>query len=377
MGAIYFHIPFCKQACHYCNFHFSTSLKYREEMLLAMEKELFLRKKELPDLPLHSIYFGGGTPSLLKAEEIDRLLTAARKVFAFSPTIEITLEMNPDDYYKGYFEAIKAVGVNRLSVGIQSFFDNELELMNRAHNAQEAFLVLTEVQKHFKNFSLDLIYGMPESSQNSWQKNIDIALSFSPPHISSYALTVEEKTVLHHQVKNKTVQLLEEEAVVQQFDYLVERLMKAGFDHYELSNFGLPNFHSVNNSAYWQGKPYLGIGPSAHSFYAQQRSWNVANNKKYIAGIQQQQPLIEREQLSKIDQYNEFVMTGLRTEKGVSLHDIQTKFGEKFTHLFEQQVEKHLAHQHLFWDGDTVKVTQKAKFLVDGIASDLFLLNLE
>lgn len=342
-----------------------------------MIEEVALRQNELADAPLDSIYFGGGTPSLLQPEEIAQLIDAAAKVFRFSPTIEITLEMNPDDYVEGYFEAIKAKGVNRLSVGIQSFFEEELKQMNRAHNVQEAYVVLEAVKKHFDNFSLDLIYGMPGSSLDTWQKNIDIALSFSPPHISSYALTVEEKTALAYQVEKNQVELLPEELVAQQFDRLVDSLTEAGFDHYELSNFGLPHYHSVNNSAYWQGKPYLGIGPSAHSFYANQRSWNVANNKKYIDGIEAKQPLIEREELSTIDQYNEFVMTGLRTEKGVALQDIKIKFGEKFAQLFEQQVEKHLTHQHLFWDGDTVKVTQKAKFLVDGIASDLFLLNLE
>jgi len=342
-----------------------------------MIEELALRQSELADAPLDSIYFGGGTPSLLQPEEIAQLIDAAAKVFRFSPTIEITLEMNPDDYVEGYFEAIKAKGVNRLSVGIQSFFEEELKQMNRAHNAQEAYVVLEAVKKHFDNFSLDLIYGMPGSSLEAWQKNIDIALSFSPPHISSYALTVEDKTALAFQVEKNQVELLPEELVAQQFDRLVSCLTEAGFDHYELSNFGLPHYHSVNNSAYWKGKPYLGIGPSAHSFYANQRSWNVANNKKYIDGIEAKQPLIEREELSTIDQYNEFVMTGLRTEKGVALQDIKIKFGEKFAQLFEQQVEKHLTYQHLFWDGDTVKVTQKAKFLVDGIASDLFLLNLE
>lgn len=346
-------------------------------MLQSLIEEVALRKNELPDQPLHSIYFGGGTPSLLCPKEIGQLLDAVRKSFRFSSAIEITLEMNPDDYREGYFDAIKAVGVNRLSVGIQSFLEEELQQMNRAHTAQEAYKVLEEVKKNFDNFSLDLIYGMPGSSLESWQKNIDIALSFSPPHISSYALTVEENTALSYQVEKEQLTLLPEEIVAQQFDRLVNRLTEVGFDHYEFSNFSLPHYHSVNNSAYWQGKPYLGIGPSAHSFYANQRSWNIANNKKYIQGIQAKQPLIEREALSKIDQYNEFVMTGLRTEKGVALQDIKVRFGSKFAQLFEEQVEKHLTYKHLFWDGDTVKVSQKAKFLVDGIASDLFLLNLE
>lgn len=377
MGAIYFHIPFCKQACHYCNFHFSTSLNFRDEMLAAMVKEIALRKDELPNEALHSIYFGGGTPSLLTPKELALLLNAVQKSFALSPSIEITLEMNPDDYVKGYFEEIKTLGINRLSIGIQSFFERDLSMMNRAHNAKEAYEILHLVKKYFSNFSLDLIYGMPQSTLTDWQKNLAIALSFSPPHISSYALTVEEKTALAYQVEKKQVQLLKEEAVAQQFDFMSHHLMEKGYEHYELSNFGLPGFHSVNNSSYWEGKPYLGIGPSSHSYYLNQRSWNIAHNRKYVQGIQSSELAIEREQLTLIDQYNEYVMTALRTHKGVSLQGLRERFGEKFAQLFEQQVEKHLVHQHLYWDGDTVKVTQKAKFLVDGIASDLFLLNLE
>ncbi len=208
------------------------------------------------------------------------------------------------------------------------------------------------------------------------EKNIEIALGFSPPHISSYALTVEPKTVLEHKVKKGDVELLDEEIVLAQFNLLVDQLSENGFEHYELSNFGQPGFHSINNSAYWQGKPYLGIGPSAHSFYNNQRSWNVNNNKKYLDTIAQGNMPIERETLSLIDQYNEFVMTGLRTAKGVALSDIQKRFGERFAELFEQQLEKHLLQQNVFWDGDTIRATRKGRFLVDGIASDLFLLNL-
>ena len=376
MSGVYFHIPFCKQACHYCNFHFSTSLKYKAELMEALKKELSLRANELPASPLNSIYFGGGTPSLLSPEEIGNLISSVRDHFTVNEQAEITLEMNPDDYYEGYFEQIKAVGVNRLSVGVQSFIPEELSAMNRAHNAQQALSVLERVQQHFANFSLDLIYGVPGSTMESWEKNISTALSFQPSHISSYALTVEPKTVLAKQVKEQQVQLLPEEMTVQQFDYLVETLTEKGYDHYELSSFAFPGFRSVNNTSYWQGKPYLGIGPSAHSYYQNQRSWNLSNNKLYINKLNAGELPLEREQLTKIDRYNEFVMTGLRTAEGVALQDIQQQFGDKFAQLFEEQVEKHLMVQHLYWDGDVVKVTKKAKFLVDGIASDLFLLNL-
>ena len=345
-------------------------------MLEAMLIELTLRKNELPKEPLNSIYFGGGTPSLLTPSQIEKFIEAANAHFDFNPNIEVTLEMNPDDYVEGFFDEIKAVGINRLSIGVQSFLDRELSLMNRAHNAQDAYLVLDSVKQHFDNYSIDLIYGVPGSSLISWKKNLEIALSFSPPHISSYALTVEPKTALAKQVKNSEVILLEEEEVAQQFELLIDSLTEKDFEHYELSNFGLFGYHSVNNSSYWKGKPYLGIGPSAHSYFNKERSWNVAHNKKYTDQIFSGSLPIEREKLTKIDQFNEFIMTGLRTSSGVAIHDIQTLFGQKFSTLFEEQVEKHIRHQHLYWDGDVVRVTKKAKFLIDGIASDLFLLNL-
>ena len=376
MSAVYFHVPFCKQACHYCNFHFSTSSKYKNELLLAMESELQLRKEELPANPIKSIYFGGGTPSLLSPLEVDKLIRKLKDLFPVSDKVEVTLELNPDDNRAGYLEQLREVGVNRLSIGVQSFFENELEQMNRAHTAQEAYLLLEEVPRYFNNFSLDLIYGMPSSSLLSWKKNLAIALGFSPPHISSYALTVEPRTVLNHQVESRQVQLLSEEKVAEQFDELVKCLTNQGYDHYELSNFGKPDFHSVNNSSYWQGKPYLGIGPSAHSFNEQQRSWNVSNNRQYINALNTHKLPIEREKLSLVDQYNEYIMTGLRTSGGVDLHYIKHRFGNKFAQLFEKQVEKHLFNQNLYWDGDNIKCSQKALFLVDGIASDLFLLNL-
>ena len=345
-------------------------------MLEAMTQELLLRKAELPGEPLQSIYFGGGTPSVLQAHEIGVLLANVAKHFPLKDDIEITLEMNPDDNTTDYIKQIKTAGVNRLSVGIQSFFDDDLQQMNRAHSAKEALDLMDEVVENYSNFSLDLIYGLPNSTLDDWRRNIELALSYSPPHLSSYALTVEDKTVLAKRVADQSIQLLKEEAVVEQFDYLVEKLEDRGYEHYELSSFSKKGFHSKNNSAYWAGDPYLGIGPSAHSYYQEQRSWNVQNNSQYIKGISSGILPIEREKLSVIDQFNEYIMTGLRTAKGVSLPLIQERFGQRYAKLLETQVEKHLMNQHLFWDGDTLKVTKKAKFLVDGIASDLFLLKL-
>ena len=376
MAAVYFHIPFCKQACHYCNFHFSTSLKHKTSILEAMLVELDLRKQELPsESIINSIYFGGGTPSLLFSDDIKSLIERVNAHFIISDDVEITLEMNPDDYRANYLEELKLVGVNRLSVGIQSFHEEELKLMNRAHNAEEAFRILEKIDMLFDNFSLDLIYGLPKSNLKSWKKNIEYALQFNPKHISSYLLTVEPKTVLNHQVEKNEVEVLGEEGVLAQFNYLVNRLEKEGFDHYELSSFGKPGFRSVNNSAYWSGKSYLGIGPSAHSFDGLTRSWNVSNNNKYLKGISSKEPLIEREVLTKVDRYNEYLMTGLRTENGVSLGYIHENFGFHFKELLEKEAQVQIASQVLFWDGDTLKVTRESMFLVDGIASNLFLLN--
>ena len=376
MAAIYFHVPFCKQACHYCNFHFSTSLKHKNPVLDAMLSELKLRKAELSDNEeIRSIYFGGGTPSLLSSDEVSVLIKEVKLNFNVAVDAEITLEMNPDDDRLNYLEELKVVGVNRLSVGIQSFHEEELKLMNRAHNAQEAFDVLNRIQGLYDNFSLDLIFGLPNSTTESWQKNVEYALQFNPAHISSYLLTVEPKTVLNHQIDNKQIEVLGEEDVLTQFNFLVDRLQAKGYDHYELSSFGKPGFRSVNNTAYWSEKPYLGIGPSAHSFNGETRSWNISNNAQYLKGISIGKPFIEREKLSVADRYNEYIMIGLRMQNGISLDYIDKNFGSDYKTLLIKGVQSQIASQVLYWDGDLLKVSRNAMMLVDGLASDLFKLN--
>ncbi|MGB2502850.1 MAG: radical SAM family heme chaperone HemW [Flavobacteriaceae bacterium] len=376
MASVYFHVPFCKQACHYCNFHFSTSLKNKNLLLKAMLRELELRKAEFSKTErVNSIYFGGGTPSLLSPIEIKMMIDAVKTNFDLASEVEITLEMNPDDDRQNYLKELKEVGINRLSIGVQSFFDDELKLMNRAHSADEAFLLLNKVRELFDNFSLDLIYGIPLSNLEKWKKNIELALRFEPNHISSYALTIEPKTVLSHQVKKQQVEVLDDDEILAQFNFLMDRLENEGYEHYELSSFGKPNFQSVNNSAYWSGKSYLGIGPSAHSFDGNTRSWNISNNAKYINGISTNRPFIEREILNEIDRYNEYLMTGLRTKNGISLSYIEDKFGLRYKELLEKEAQNHITSQMLYWDGDVLKVSRKAKFLVDGLASDLFILN--
>jgi len=376
MAGIYIHIPFCKQACYYCDFHFSTSLKKKDELVHCLIREIELRKDELNNQIVETIYFGGGTPSMLSQLEIDSIIESVYQNHTVIENPEITLEANPDDLTKGKIEELAKSKVNRLSIGIQSFFERDLKLMNRAHNAQEAKDSLQEATRYFENISLDLIYGIPGLSHEEWKENIQTALSFGVPHISSYALTVEPKTALESFIKKGVIDEVNDEHAQEQFHILLEELDKADFVHYELSNFGKKGFFSKNNSAYWQGKTYLGIGPSAHSFDGKQRGWNVRNNSKYIQAVQNDQLPIEREILSKTDRYNEYVMTGLRTIWGVSLEKIRNDFGESYYNYILLQSEKHRKEDLLYIEEGKLKTTTKGKFLSDGIASDLFKLNL-
>lgn len=377
-GGLYFHIPFCKQACHYCNFHFSTQLKHQGKVLEAMERELALRAPDAPFQGLASIYLGGGSPSVLPPEAIEDLLRQSQHFFEWDTEMEITVELNPDDVSEEYLQQLIAMGVNRVSLGVQSFLDTDLSQMNRAHNAQQAWVSLERIQKYFKNYSLDLIYGIPGQSLSDWQLNLENALTFDPPHLSAYALTVEPQTVLAQQVAQKKVLLLEEEEVKAHFDFLVDTLEAHSYAHYENSNFGKAGYFSVNNTAYWQGKPYLGIGPSAHSYNgSDRRSWNWSNNHRYVAALSRGELAQEEELLSPVDQYNETVMTGLRTQWGVSLQQIEQHLGKTYARYLEEQASKHLDLNYLYWDGDHLKVRKSARFLVDGLAADLFLLNLE
>lgn len=376
MAGIYIHIPFCKQACYYCDFHFSTSLKKKDELIASLIHEIELRKHELNDAIVETIYFGGGTPSMLSQSEIDSIIQSVFQNHTVVENPEITLEANPDDLTKEKIKELAKSQVNRLSIGIQSFFERDLKLMNRAHNAQEAKECLSEATRYFENISLDLIYGIPDLTNEEWRENIKTALSFGIPHISSYALTVEPKTALDSFIRKGVIKPVNDEQAEEQFHILIEELNKQDFIHYELSNFGKEGFFSKNNSAYWQGKSYLGIGPSAHSFDGQQRGWNVRNNSKYINTIQQNELPIEREVLTTTDQYNEYVMTGLRTIWGVSLEKVKNDFGEQFYKYLLAQSEKHRTEDLLYIEEGKLKTTQKGKFLSDGIASDLFKINL-
>lgn len=381
MSGIYIHIPFCKQACHYCDFHFSTSMKKKEEMVLALAKELQLRKNELQQETeldvIDTIYFGGGTPSVLMVDEIRFLIDTVRQYYSVATHPEITLEANPDDLSEENLKAFAEIGINRLSIGIQSFFEDDLQLMNRAHNSVEAEKCLELATRYFENISLDLIYGIPGMTNEKWLHNIETALSFGIPHISSYALTVEPKTALHKLIQTGKVASPNDEVAHAHFLILVETLEAKGFVHYELSNFGKENYFSRNNSAYWLGKKYLGIGPSAHSYDGDSRSWNIANNALYLKALQNGELPKEVEKLTTKDRYNEYVMTGLRTIWGVSLVRIEQEFGLEYLNYLKQQSHKFVVDGLLSITDDIIKPTLKGKFLTDGIASDLFYLNLE
>ena len=375
MAGIYIHIPFCKQACYYCDFHFSTSLKKKEVLISCLITELELRKNELKNETIETIYFGGGTPSLLSKNEIELILNSIYQKFKVSKNPEITLETNPDDLTEVKIIELANSPINRLSIGIQSFFEEDLKMMNRAHNADEAKKCLETATDYFENITIDLIYGIPKMSNKRWKENLQIAFDFGINHISSYALTVEPKTALDSFIKQGKYPDVKETKAKEHYDILVEETTKNGFIHYEISNFGKPDYFSKHNTSYWKGKKYLGIGPSAHSFNGIIRSWNVANNTKYIKEIRQNKLPREEEILSKKDVFNEYIMTGLRTIWGVSLKKIKIEFGEDYVSFLKKESKKYINQELLYLENEILKTTKKGKFLSDGIASDLFMLN--
>jgi len=348
----------------------------KEAMINALKKELVLRKREFKHDTVETIYFGGGTPSVLTSEEIQGIIDEVFKNYKVIRDPEITLEANPDDLSEEKIRALSKSPVNRLSIGIQSFFEEDLKLMNRAHSSEEAVKSLSIATQSFDNISIDLIYGIPQMTNEKWVANIDKALSFGIPHISSYALTVEPKTALANFIKKGVVADVDDSAAQEHFNILLDKMDAAGFESYEISNFGKPGYFSKNNTAYWQQKKYIGIGPSAHSFDGNQRGWNINNNPKYIKAITNNELPSEIEVLSKTDKYNEYVMTGLRTIWGVSLRRVREDFGEKYEAYLLQQAHKFTEEQLLFIDNDCLITTKKARFLADGIAADLFMINL-
>ena len=329
MAGIYIHIPFCKKACHYCNFHFSTSSDDKERMIQAIAQELRLRKDEIKE-PIQTIYFGGGTPSIVEPFQIELLLQAIDKYYLVDGSPEITMEANPDDITKEHAEVWKSMGINRFSIGIQSFSDIHLEWMNRAHNASQSLLCIDIIRSAgFENFSIDLIYGTPGQSTNDWERDLEKAISLKIPHLSCYALTVEEQTPLFHLIERGKKEKINSDLQAEQFNILVDMTLAAGYNHYEISNVALPGMKSKHNSAYWNGVPYLGVGPSAHSFQNNTRSWNISNNISYVQSIENQIRPFEAEILTQKDQLNEYIMTKLRLDEGMNENDIINTWGDE------------------------------------------------
>jgi len=346
-------------------------------MVLAIAKEIAMRKSEFEDALVETIYFGGGTPSVLTNAEIQLLIDAVYNNYSVAKDPEITLEANPDDLSGGRIIELSKSAVNRLSIGIQSFFEDDLKMMNRAHNATEAEACLSEAVRYFDNISIDLIYGVPGMTNERWLHNINKALSFGVPHISSYALTVEPKTALDKFIKKGVIAQPSDDAAQEHFLLLVDTLEANSFVHYELSNFGKEGFFSKNNTAYWLGKKYIGVGPSAHSYDGIHRSWNIANNALYLKGMDENNRPAETEKLTIADRYNEYVMTGLRTIWGVSLQRVHDELGQLYSNYLLKESVKFIAQGLLTNDNGIIKTTREGKFLADGIASDLFFINLD
>ena len=379
MAGIYLHIPFCKQACYYCDFHFSTSLKRKNDLLKAIERELVMRKEAFGNEKIETIYFGGGTPSILTIVELRSLMDVIYENYEVVKNAEITLEANPDDLSEEKIIELSKTPINRLSIGIQSFFEDDLKFMNRAHTAEESKKSLKSAFQYFDNITIDLIYGVPKMSNEKWLKNLQLAFEYGVPHISSYALTVEAKTALASFIKSGKVPPVDENLALEHFNILVAETERKGFVHYEISNFGKPNYFSKHNTSYWLGEKYLGVGPSAHSFNGFERSWNVSNNTKYSKSIQENTLPITVEKLSINNRFNECIMTGLRTIWGVSFDKIEKEFGKEILgDLIKNSmpfIEKGLLEIQTDANSEKVLITtKKGKFLADGIASDLFVI---
>lgn len=371
MSGLYIHVPFCKQACHYCDFHFSTSSQGHLEMVHAMSREITLQKKFL-SAPLDSVYFGGGTPSLLDQASLDILLDAVYASFSVEPTAEITLEANPDDLSKEKLVALRKSGINRLSIGIQSFDDVILRYLNRAHDSKTAYACLRNAREvGFNNISMDLIYAIPGLSPNLWKETLKVAIQFKPEHISSYGLTVEDKTVFGNWMKNGKLLAVDDENAASQFEVLMDVLTGSGYDHYEISNFCVPGLYSRHNSSYWKQMPYLGIGPSAHSYNGTSRFFNVRNNGKYVKSIGDGEVPFESELLTRENKINEYLLTGLRTRWGCNLEYLQKELGDDMMTRSGPYLQRLLDQGLMLLDQKTIRLTQKGRLLADKITADL------
>ncbi len=373
MQGLYIHIPFCKKACHYCDFHFSTSLKYKSDLLAALHTEIALQANYLPKKTLNTIYFGGGTPSLLAQNEVDDILSTVSKHYTIATNAEITLEANPDDINTAMVKGLKQAGINRLSIGIQSFFEEDLLWMNRAHNAAQANACIDiALQSGIENITADLIYGYPLLTDEKWQANMEQMLDTGINHLSAYSLTVEAKTALAHQIKKGNTPPPIPDQAARHFEMLMDAIAAKGWQHYEISNYCKADNFALHNTNYWKNEPYLGIGPSAHSYNGKERQWNVANNAQYITAMQNDTLPAEIEQLSPVDTFNEYIMTGLRTQWGINLQTISERWGENFSIQLEKEISVFIQNGTIKLQNSAYTLTREGKLLADYISSELF-----
>ncbi|WP_162051421.1 radical SAM family heme chaperone HemW [Pontibacter pamirensis] len=373
MSGIYLHIPFCKQACHYCDFHFSTSMGLKEQTVQAIARELELRQEYLQGQPVHTIYFGGGTPSLLNQQELQLLLATIKQLFIVSENAEITLEANPDDLTPAKLQELRAAGINRLSIGLQSFHAPHLRMMNRAHSAAESLQCVKDAQAAgFDNITVDLIYGIPAPDHSIWHRDLETLFSLGVPHVSCYGLTIEPDTALGRWSKKGKFTPAEDEYTAQQFEILLEQMNRHGYVQYEISNFSLPGHESKHNSNYWRGVHYLGVGPSAHSFNGPSRQYNVSHNKKYVDAIAQGQVPFELEELTPADQANDYLLTSLRTIWGCDLHKISQDYGYDFRLSYAPYLQELQDKDLARIEEEVLYLTDKGKLLADQITLELF-----
>lgn len=369
---LYIHIPFCKKACHYCDFHFSTQTDYADRMVNAICTELVLRKFEVQNA-LETIYFGGGTPSVLSEKQLKKIFHVIYENYLIAENPEITLEANPDDLTEEKLTELKSAGVNRLSIGIQSFRDEDLKWMNRSHNAGQAEACVRMAQKTgFDNITIDLIYGIPSLTASDWEKNLTMAVNLNPKHISAYCLTIESKTVFGHRLKKGDLNPVDDEKSSEQFIFMRKFLGKHGFVHYEISNFAKPGFESKHNTSYWKGHSYLGVGPGAHSYDGFYRRWNVANNQTYMQGIENGMDYFEEEELTMENRMNEAIMISLRTVGGLNSMKFRECFGEENTDKLMKRADKHFSDGNLVSTDGFIQATEKGLLLIDAICADLF-----
>lgn len=373
MAGLYIHIPFCRQACHYCDFHFSTSLKQKDAVLQALQQEIVLQKEYLSGETVETVYFGGGTPSLLSADEINTIFSTISRHITVADSAEVTLEANPDDLNRAKLRALRQTPVNRFSIGIQSFYEPHLRFLNRAHTTQEAHQSIKEAQDAgFSNLTIDLIYAIPHPDHSVWEADLTQAIRLDVPHISAYCLTIEPQTTFGNWLRKGKIQVIDEHYAADQFEMLVHTLHAHGYEQYEISNFARPGKYSRHNTAYWMNRKYLGIGPSAHSFNGSTRQYNVLNNARYIAALQRRELPFTLEQLTPADRVNEYIMTSLRTQWGCSLVHVKNSFDVDLKTLHPAYLQKGLANGLFTLDNEVIRLTLKGKLMADRIAANLF-----